>query len=129
MSSYNWNEAPEWANYAATDANEESFWFEKRPSYDGTDGVWRAIDGCIKRIGKSSKGLEGFPASTTLENRPHEVSTLKEQVLSLFTTGALIVGKCNVCEGSGCYEDCQDYMSVCSICHGTGISVTNGATK
>lgn len=32
MSNYPWNEAPEWANYAAIDENGMAFWYEKEPT-------------------------------------------------------------------------------------------------
>ena len=129
MSSYNWNDAPEWANYAATDKDGRAHWFEDRPSYYGEE--WLNSTGNTGRM----EFYKAFPVVPTLscdslERRPNRKGddklSLKEQVLSLFTTGALIVGECNGCEGAGRYEDGEDGMSICPICLGTGFSVMEG---
>ena len=128
MSIYNWNDAPEWANYAATDKNGKAYWFEDKPSYDKewVNSIYSAA-----RL----EFYKTFPivpclSRDSLERRPgikdDDKLSLKEQVLSLFTTGALIVGECNVCDGIGEVDNDQDSVSTCEECHGTGISVREG---
>lgn len=58
-----WDDAPEWANYVAKDANGSWHWYEMEPEWDDcfdawvTDGRW---DSCETGIG-ASKSLERRP--------------------------------------------------------------------
>ena len=36
----NWDEAPDWAQYWAMDANGYAYWYERVPNIDVSDGVW-----------------------------------------------------------------------------------------
>ena len=38
---YPWKDAPEWANYAATDSDGDKCWFEFEPTLAIHTGVWR----------------------------------------------------------------------------------------
>lgn len=40
MSKYPWDQAPAWAQYAATDGDGSQWWFEKEPFYDADDKEW-----------------------------------------------------------------------------------------
>ena len=42
---YDWSQAPDWAQWAATDANGGSFWFENKPILSLIMSIWKKAIG------------------------------------------------------------------------------------
>ena len=66
---YNWSEAPDWAQWAATDANGSAFWYEAKPYAE----IW------IQQWLPNHKQYSGAPSANclvswkvSLEERPHD---------------------------------------------------------
>jgi hypothetical protein len=65
QSPYPWDEAPEWANYAATDWDGQMYWFANEPKKITT---WVGQGGSTRHI--KSAGIVIPNAEETLESRP-----------------------------------------------------------
>ena len=64
---YDWNTAPVWAKWAATDRNGKAYWFEKKPSAISGFGYWLS-NKCIYRFFAYLLPSEKW--ENTLEKRP-----------------------------------------------------------
>lgn len=64
---YPWNQAPDWAMWAATDSDGISFWYGKKP-YAGEIG-WRLTSTHWKSIGRR---IESDDWRNSLEKRPEK---------------------------------------------------------
>lgn len=64
---YPWEEAPEWAEWAATDEDGEEWWFEYEPFFNSA-GVWMDIGGKINRFSSSDYPL--IDPKNSLQQRP-----------------------------------------------------------
>lgn len=63
MNNPNWNDAPEWANYAAMDADGEWWWFENKPNPEGEE--WKVDAGSVEPVAFSFKDWKD-----AMEKRP-----------------------------------------------------------
>ena len=66
---YNWSEAPDWAQWAATDANGIAYWYEVKPYIDNLDNRWLSNRRAV-RIAPSANKYVNWEES--LEERPHD---------------------------------------------------------
>ena len=70
-SRYPWAEAPEWAEYAATDRDGEAVWYERQPRLNQKIGWWHVSYGGRQQSVSSEwpvPGVEDY--KTSLEARP-----------------------------------------------------------
>lgn len=63
----NWDEAPEWAQWLAVDANGVAWWYKEKPFLDGLQ--WLPYGGCTLRTA-GNVNFKGFDWRETLTPRP-----------------------------------------------------------
>lgn len=85
-----WSQAPEWAQWWASDWNGHSYWYERRPQFQ-SDGVWHADTLGKYEIHGANPSFHSTESHDSLRQRPQEPAG--------FTTP-----DCPVC---GCVDDGQ----------------------
>jgi hypothetical protein len=65
--STNWDDAPEWAKFKATDADGQSFWYEHAPELGHRQ--WNNAQQCISRVDKVKPPIS-IDWLDSLEERP-----------------------------------------------------------